>query len=473
MNSKLRHIVLAALTGSLFSGMSPYAVADSTTDLVQALISKGVLTEEEGALLTKGHAGEVEAQKAAEKKDSKGKLKVSSIIDNATLYGDIRARYETRRGEDSAGLDETRDRGRYKLTLGVKTEAGDWYSDIALSMGARGRSDNATFGSGLNGENTKETTYIKRAMLGWKATDWLKLEAGRIANPLYTTAMVWDADLTLEGLVEKVDFKTGNINWFGNFAQSQYRGDRKDFSDNTADAATNNILAFQGGAKFPITDTIDAKAALTFTKYTNSTSKVNGGGTFVPGLGTVTGGKPAAADIGTAVTATNDLRTIEIPAEVNFKLANNMKLTAFGDYVKNLDGDDRFDAAVAAGGANAAAIRAAGNDDDAWMLGVGLASKQGKAPQQGDWSAKIWYQDVGVYALDPNTVDSDYMDSRVNMKGIIFKAEYLFRDNVFINFAAGHGKRKNSDLAAVGSSYDAELNLDKYDLYQMDVTYKF
>lgn len=464
MNSKLRHIVLATMAGSLFSGMSSYAVADSTVDLVQALISKGVLTEEEGALLTKGRTNEVEADKKA----SKNKVKVANFIDNATVYGDMRARYERRSGEDTADVDETRTRGRYKLVLGVKTEANDWYSDIALSMGVRGRSDNATFGSGNNGENTKETVYVKRAMLGWSATDWLKLEAGRMANPLYTTAMVWDADLTLEGLVEKVDFKTGNINWFGNFVQSQYRGDRQDFSDNTADRATNNILAFQGGAKFDITDTVSAKAAMTFTKYTNR--HTSGASTFTPGLGSASGG---GAVVGANAFATNDLRTLEIPAELGFKLANNMKLNVFGDYVTNLDGDDRFDAAVANAGVNAAALRAAGNDDKAWMLGVGLGMQQGKAPQKGDWSARIWYQDVGVYALDQNAVDSDFMDSRVNMKGIVFKAEYLFRDNVFINFAAGHAKRKNSDLAAIGSNYDVNLNLDKYDLYQMDVTYKF
>jgi hypothetical protein len=34
-------------------------VLRSTTDIVNALVAKGVLTEEEGALLTKGHDGEV------------------------------------------------------------------------------------------------------------------------------------------------------------------------------------------------------------------------------------------------------------------------------------------------------------------------------------------------------------------------------------------------------------------------------
>lgn len=67
MNFKLRSMVAIALAST--SLMSVSALADSTSDLVQALVSKGVLTEEEGALLTKGRADEMSVQKAKEKKN--------------------------------------------------------------------------------------------------------------------------------------------------------------------------------------------------------------------------------------------------------------------------------------------------------------------------------------------------------------------------------------------------------------------
>lgn len=66
MNYKLSSLVAATLAGSLMMGFGANAMADSTDDIVNALIAKGVLTEEEGALLMKGRAGEKEA--AAEKK---------------------------------------------------------------------------------------------------------------------------------------------------------------------------------------------------------------------------------------------------------------------------------------------------------------------------------------------------------------------------------------------------------------------
>jgi len=66
-HAKLRGVI-AAVSGALLMSFGANAMADSTDDIVNALIAKGVLTEEEGALLMKGRAGEKEA---AEKK-SKG-----------------------------------------------------------------------------------------------------------------------------------------------------------------------------------------------------------------------------------------------------------------------------------------------------------------------------------------------------------------------------------------------------------------
>src|SRR5450830_290863 len=228
MNFKLSNLVAATLAGSMLMGFGANAMADSTTDIVNALVSKGVLTEEEGALLTRGHDGEKEGQEKAMKKASK--FKVSDAIDSETVYGDIRVRAEARSGNGinaattaatNPSIDQERDRARYKLTLGVKTESGAFYTDLALAMGANGRSDNATFGGkdATANINNKETAYIKRAMIGYKATDWLTVEAGRMDNPLYTTPMVWDADLTFEGLAEKVKFKAGDADIFLTAAQ--------------------------------------------------------------------------------------------------------------------------------------------------------------------------------------------------------------------------------------------------------------
>ncbi|MEO1946002.1 MAG: porin, partial [Methylophilaceae bacterium] len=57
--------VAAVISAVLAINFSGNALADTTDDIVNALIAKGVLTEEEGSLLLKGRAAEKEIQKKA------------------------------------------------------------------------------------------------------------------------------------------------------------------------------------------------------------------------------------------------------------------------------------------------------------------------------------------------------------------------------------------------------------------------
>jgi polyhydroxyalkanoate synthesis regulator phasin len=84
-------LVAATLTGAFLMGFGANAMADSTSDLVQALVFKGVLTEEEGALLTKGRAEEMGVQKKKESKQWSNKLSIRGYLqtrNTAMLGGD-------------------------------------------------------------------------------------------------------------------------------------------------------------------------------------------------------------------------------------------------------------------------------------------------------------------------------------------------------------------------------------------------
>ena len=58
LNKKLA----VAVSGAVLLMAGQFALADSTTDIVDALVSKGVLTEEEGKLISKGAKSQKEAQ---------------------------------------------------------------------------------------------------------------------------------------------------------------------------------------------------------------------------------------------------------------------------------------------------------------------------------------------------------------------------------------------------------------------------
>ncbi|MGJ8619930.1 MAG: OprO/OprP family phosphate-selective porin [Methylophilaceae bacterium] len=66
MNFQLRRALMTALAGTALFGFGSNAMADSTFDLIQALVEKGVLTEEEALPLLKSRAND---EKAAEKKE--------------------------------------------------------------------------------------------------------------------------------------------------------------------------------------------------------------------------------------------------------------------------------------------------------------------------------------------------------------------------------------------------------------------
>jgi hypothetical protein len=322
-------------------------------------------------------------------------------------------------------------------------------------MGSEGRSDNATFaGSATNGNAPKEALFVKRAAVGYKATDWLTVEAGRVTNPLYTTPMVWDADLTHDGVAAKVNYAFGDYKLFGTGEAFQYKGDAKIYTNGTTtDSPTNEVYVGQVGVEAEVTSQIKAKVAGTYYKYGNV------GTAFKPGTGT------AIVSTGTNVIGTNNLRIIELPGEVSYKFNDKLTAKVYGDYAINLDADKR---ALAAGDTTSAA-----KDDTAWLLGAGVKSQAGKKAATGDWEVNGWYQQTGLYALDPNAVDSDFFDSKINVKGYVLKGQYAVADNVFVNTSYGHGTRYNSAMAATGVSGDTGYNIKKFDLVQVDLTYKF
>jgi hypothetical protein len=501
--------ICAAVTGALLFGFGANAMADSTTDIVNALVAKGVLTEEEGALLNKGREGEAAGQAKAIKKA--GRVTVSDAIDNATIYGNVRIREEYRSGTGNtatADYDVARTRSRGKFEFGVKTTAGNWYSDVAFVTGsdASARSDNFTFGAVSNtsikpksagasttatigstttagavtlsgvaaseiaGYNPKESLYLKRAMLGWKPTNWLTLEGGRMANPLYTTQMMWDADYTVSGLNEKFNYKVNDqAELFATLGQwAHYKMDRTlntGYSNSAADnaATTGEIYAFQAGGKYTFNDRTSGKAAVTHYVYGSDSGRGIFGASnqgFATALGSVTG------EFGV-----NNLNIWEVPAEVNYQINDKVGIRLYGDYAINTDANER---------ARRAGVTS-DIDDTAWMLGLVVASTkdlkslEGGKAKAGDWQANLWYQEIGLFAVDPSLGDSDIFDSRLNMKGVTFKGQYLVEDNVAVNLTAAHGNRLNSKYTTV-SSTGADLSgmsLHDYDLVQLDLTYKF
>ena len=148
MNFKLRNLVASTLASTFLLGFASAAIADSTDDIVNALMAKGVLTEEEGALLLKGRSGEKEASDKKKESAVSAKFKDGLSFESgdgkfkAQINGRVHTDYRNFDHDDGAGdraearrfcphlwrrapLSEPPGAGRFAVSARAKAAAGD------------------------------------------------------------------------------------------------------------------------------------------------------------------------------------------------------------------------------------------------------------------------------------------------------------------------------------------------------------
>lgn len=490
---------LIALTSLLLTGLARAQDAGALLDL---LVKKKLITDQE-AEEVRGELTNDYSQQAA------GKLKMSTPITELEIYGDARVRYEVRTGESGTpdfitppGENTQRNRARYRLRLGIRgTLADDWFFGLRLETSSNPRSTNVTFGGDSNNgpfAKTDDGINVGQAYLGYKGFHDVTLTAGRMPNPLITTLMVWDADINPEGLSEQwkhtfnLSFGGGSssaatesyskdgtstasaaavsephkitIDVFANLAQFLYDdanpenplGPRGIAGGNRIPNTDAFLLAWQIGAKVNFTKDIYLQVAPTLYNYTGTGDTFN---TFFSGDPSFRR-TPAGPIINLNQTGVNSLLVYDMPTEFGFKVGE-LPIRLFGDFAVNLEGDAR--------------ARAAGHPDKgdqryAYQIGLGF----GKIKAKHDWQLQAFYQHTEQFALDPNLVDSDLFDSRVNMEGFAIQAGYAISDAVTFNLTYGYGEQADKSLGTGGVGDAFTLNpLRKYNIFQADLSVKF
>ncbi|MEY2482425.1 MAG: hypothetical protein QOK24_953 [Verrucomicrobiota bacterium] len=451
------------------------ASAQDAGALLDLLVKKRLITDQEAEEVR----GELVKDMAS---TSAGKLKLSSPISEIEIYGDMRMRYEVRTAQ--AGLPDTitrpgentqRNRARYRLRLGLRgTLADDWFFGLRLETSSNPRSTNVTIGDEASGgpySKASDGLNVGQAYLGYKGFRDITLTAGRMQNPLVTTSMLWDADINPEGLAEqwKHTFnlslggrQTTAIDLFANFAQFIYDdsnpedpvGPRSVVGGNKVPNTDALLLAWQVGAKFNFTKDIYFQFAPTAYNYTGNGDSFNVRFVGDPNF------KVGAATVSPNQTGINSLLIFDMPAEFGWKFGE-IPMRFFADFAVNLEGDER---------ATAAGHPDKGDQRYAYQVGLGL----GKIKQKHDWSLEAFYQHVEQFAVDPNLVDSDLYDSRVNMEGFAVRGGYAISDAVTFNLTYGYGTQIDHDLGTGGVGDAFSINpLRKYQIFQADLNVKF
>ena len=203
----------AALT---LAAAAPTARAQDAGALVDKLIKKGVLTDQEGE--------EVRADMMRDfSQSSAGKININSSITELKLYGDFRLRYQydDRQAQVAAPNHvDQRSRFRYRLRLGADVALGEnWFAGFQLQTGQNADSGNQTFSGGFD----NDPIFISKAFFGFK-NDWATVTIGKQKNPFYVTDMMWDPDINPAGVVEMISFNK----LFGHGAAGPSGGSGKD-----------------------------------------------------------------------------------------------------------------------------------------------------------------------------------------------------------------------------------------------------
>lgn len=190
--------------------------------LLDILRKKGLLTEKE---VKEAQSAIKERKLTKEMLQSDAfKFKINKGVKSLEIFGDARLRYEMREGQSIYSDTVSRERYRYRLRVGVRTEFTDnFYGGFRLEPSTSARSALGTFGddAGPWGKDN-DRINIGQIYLGWKPNDWFTMEAGRIQNPIQSSILVWDSDLNPEGLTEKFKYSTEKYEAFATLGQFVY-----------------------------------------------------------------------------------------------------------------------------------------------------------------------------------------------------------------------------------------------------------
>ncbi|MEP6956960.1 MAG: putative porin, partial [Chthoniobacterales bacterium] len=215
------------------------------------------------------------------------------------------------------------------------------------------------------------------------------------------------------------------------------------------------LLGWQIGAKFNFTKDIYFKVAPTLYNYTgygnDFNTFYNGGPSFID---PVTG-----ATVTTNQTGINSLLIYDMPAEFGFKVGE-LPVRVFSDFAVNLDAEDR---------ARASGRPDKGGERYAYQIGAGIGQLKAKH----DWQLQAFWQHAEQYSLDPNLVDSDIFDSRLNMEGVALQAGYAISDAVTFNLTYAYGEQIDHTLGTAGIGDIGVNPLREYQLFQADLNFKF
>lgn len=375
----------------------------------------------------------------------------------------------------TANTTENRDRFRVRARLGMLAKISDaWSGGLRLATGsATDRvSTNQTLGQDFN----KYTFLVDRAYIKFDPTEWLTVTGGRIPNPWFSTDLVWDEDLSFEGVAAtlKPTFANNTIKPFLTVGAFPIK------EENPPAASGRWMYGVQGGTQWDINSDTRLKVGLAMYDYRNFEGHVE----RADSLDVL--GKPITANYGqyeyganlrqkgNSLFATNALgdtgstaywglvskfRPINLTASLDLANFDPVHVVLTGDWVKNT-AFDRAEILRRTEGR----VNLTDGSDHGYQYKLTVGMPQVKNPR--DWQVSASYRYLGSDAVVDAFTDSDFGLGGTNLKGYILGAQYGLDRNAVLNL-----RWLSAD--SIDSFSFIPTHKFSVDVFQADVSVKF
>ena len=368
---------------------------------------------------------------------------------------------------------------RLRARLGMKAQiAQDWSAGIRIGTGSDNNpvSTTQTLGGGFG----KKDIWLDQGYLTWKATDYMTLTGGRVANPFFSTDMLYSNDLNFDGVAaifnHALNKQWGVFGTVGAFPV-EYTNDTASSNGQDKEESDNKWLyGAQIGANWAINASNRLKGAMAYYRFEDIEGQRSSPcepWAGDPGCDT-DGSRVAFMQKGNTVFQLRDIvpnpqdpvRTpqpqfVGLASQFNLldlnlvwetDLPQDFKLRTQGNYVHNL-GYDEGEMRKRSEGQIVSNLDSNGqlkSGADAWMVQFTLGNDL-ELKKQGDWNLFAGYKYIEPDALPDGFNDSSFHLGGTNAKGYFLGGNYGLAKNVT---ATG---RWLSSEAVYGAPFDIDV----------------
>lgn len=379
-------------------------------------------------------------------------------------------------GVPNVNTQEDFNRSRLRLRFGATAKVTDKVTAgfrIATGNTNGPTSTNQTMGQGFN----KYSLVLDRGFLTLKPVSWLSLTGGRIANPFFSTDLVWADDLNFEGVAAQASVPlSSSVTGFATAGWFPLR------TDNPLQSKSRDLTGLQAGLKWHLASSTDLKFAAALYNYRGIEGTLEDNTRY---------GLPSASDYGTRYEYANgirqrgntlfitnaladpltgttywglasEFRELNLTASLDIANFDPVHVVLTGDYVKNL----AFDRSKMSARSGSTIL----DGKDSGYLGK-ISVGHPSMANPGSWNVSLAYRWLGSDAVVDAYTNSDFGLGGTNSKGYILGGSYGIYKNTWLSGRLMASQLIDS-MAPKTTSTETSTKLS-VDLFQIELNSKF